>query len=119
MIQILSPGLARLDLLDDGVVGIDDDGPVGVIDDHAGLGSGGALELLDGGHVHADVPAQPQLGVVRRQLGGLGDGVVGDGAPICCDDDVGAVDLLGMEPDVALACQLEGQLVVLPVVQPT
>ena len=39
-------------------VGIHINGVVGVVDDHAGLGAGGTLDLLHGGHVHGNVFAQ-------------------------------------------------------------
>ena len=89
-------------------VGIHNGRAVGVVDDHAGLAAGGLLHLLHRGHVHGDILAAAGFGIVGGQLGGLGHGVVRGLLPAAGNDDMAAVDLGGMAPDVVLPGQLEG-----------
>ena len=87
-----------------------------MVDDHAGLAAHGLFELLDRRHIHGHVLALPGLGVPDGQHGGLGDGLVGGLLSAAGNDHMAAVELLHMEPEVALLGVLQGQLVVLPVV---
>ena len=87
-----------------------------MVDHHAGLAVGDFLHLLHHRHVHGDVLPAPGFGVVGGQLRRLRNGVVRGRSAAAGDDDVGAMHLGGMAPDVVLPGKAEGQLVVLAVV---
>ena len=87
-----------------------------MVDHHAGLAAFDALDLLDRGHIHRNILTRPGLGIVSRQLGRLGHGIVGGDFSAAGDHHMGPVNLGGVAPDIVLPGKLEGQLVVAPVV---
>ena len=97
-------------------IGVSDDRFISVVDDHAGFAVGDLLNLLDRGHIHRNVLTAGGLGVVGCQLSSLGDGVIGRCGAAAGDDDMGAVNLACVAPDVIFSGQLEGQFIILPVV---
>ena len=95
---------------------VGDDGFVGMVNDHAGLAAGGLFHLLHRRHIHRNVLSALGFGIVGCQLSRLGHGVVRGRGAAAGDDHMAAVDLLGMEPNIILPGQAEGQFVVLMVV---
>ena len=91
-------------------------GLIGGVDHHAGPGAPRLFHIFYRGIVYRHFAALPALGEPGGQLGSLLDaGQVGL-PPLGPQDDVGAVDLLGVEPQVALESLLGSEQVVLGVV---
>ena len=81
-----------------------------------GLAPAGFLtnfHVPDGGVVHRHLAAVPGLGEPGGQNGGLVEALQVGRSPLSPQDDVGAVYLLGVEPDIPLAGQLTGEQIVL------
>ena len=87
-----------------------------MVDHHAGLCARRFFDLPHGRIIHRHARGMPRLGMVRRNHCRFGHRLVGRLAAVRHEDDVRAVDLLRVEPDVALKCRLKRQQVVLQVV---
>ena len=74
-----------------------------MVDYHARFAVGRFFHLAYRGNIHRDVLAGSGLGVESCQLGGLGNGVIGNRSACTGDDHVAAVNLLGVEPEVVLS----------------
>ena len=75
---------------------------MGGIDHHAGPGAGGLFHIFHQRIVHGDIAALPGPGVIGRQLRRLHDGIIVRRLTAGTEDDMGTVDLLGMEPQVSV-----------------
>ena len=92
------------------------DGVIVVINHHAGFGAGWLFDIPDCGAVHRDILTLPRLGVIGGQHGSLGDGTVGGLLSSTGDDDMAAVDLLSVQPQVPAVGHAKRQLIVLTVI---
>lgn len=106
--------LSRGKLFDKGLVRGDVGGLIGGVDHHAGTRAAGLLYVPHLRVIDRHPAAVPALGEPGGQHGGLGHGLGVRLPPPGAEDDVGAVDPLGVEPVVGLE-GLPGELVVLGV----
>ena len=95
--------------LDQPLVRGDPGGLIGGVDHHARAGPGGLFHVFHRGIVHGDLPRLPALREPGGQTGGLVQTLQIGLGPAGPQYHVGAVDLLGVEPDVALKGLLAGE----------
>ena len=100
------------------LVGVYDRGLIGFIDHHARLGTIGLLDIAHLGIVHWHLGRFRCLAVCSRQDTGLLQGAVGHLPSFGDDDDMGARDLLGVEPDIIAPALPQSQAIILNIVAP-
>ena len=96
----------------------DVDGLLIGVDDHTRLGARWLVDVFAQGDVDGHLGAVACFGEPGGELGGFFDDLRRESivTSVGLDDDVGAVDVLGMEPEVGVSADLLGDVVVLVVV---